>query len=351
MASMTRSELRAQVRRLGRVGSNVANSILDTWLYEAVKKFQIDVKWLEQTRYYYVREMFNLAMTEGLQIRATTQPALEYTFGRSTLHSTWANMSGAQLSSIWTSAWETEFDEIGIDVSWDTAALKFTVELITSAFASTGFWIGPPAYTTKDWQYDYSYKMFGITAETSSDEVTYTGSIPPFCTSEYPLPPDFLYVKEARYGNKRFPLQPTIFKNRDDSQTGTPTHYYIRGNYIGVTPQPTDAGRTLRLDYYYEPADFAIPIADGDADDALQPFPAEFDFAIIWYTIYLYKNNQDDTQGELKALAKYEQERMKATQKKQARIGGAIDLEYRGSSYNDPRRFNLRGRYNTRYWR
>ena len=83
MASMSRSALRTQVRRLGRVGSNVADSILNTWLYEAVKQFQKDVKWLEQTRHYYVREMFNLSLTEGLQVRLTTQAALEYTYGRS----------------------------------------------------------------------------------------------------------------------------------------------------------------------------------------------------------------------------------------------------------------------------
>lgn len=350
MASMTRSALRDQVRRLGRVGSNVADSILNTWLYEAVKKFQDDVLWLDQTRSYYVREMFTLAMTEGLQVRLTTDADLEYTYGRSTIQSTFANMSGAQLSSIWTSAWETEFDDTGIYTSWSTATLKMTIGISTEVFDSTGFYIGPPAYTTKDWQYDYSYKMFGITAETSSDEVTYTGSIPPFCTSEYPLPPDFLYVKEARFSDKRYPLLPTIYKSRNDSQTGTPSHYYIKGNFIGVTPQPTDAGRTLRLDYYYEPADFTAPIADGDADDALQPFPAVFDFALIWYAIYLYKNNQDDTQGELKASAKYEREVQKAKQRNQARVGGSIDLEYRGNRYYDPRRFNMRGsRYNSRY--
>ena len=339
MASMSRSALRAQVRRLGRVGSNVADSILDTWLYEAVKKFQRDVKWLEQTRHYYVREIFELGLTEGIGVRLTTATGTLNIYGRTTLNSTYANMSGGELSSIWTSAWECEFDDTGVYASWDADALKMSLLISTLTYDSTGLFIGPPAYSTKDWLYDYSYKMFGITAETSADAISYTGSIPPHCTSEYPLPPDFLYVKEARYSDKSYPLKPTIYKGRDDA-TGIPSHYYLRGNYIGVTPQPTDAGRLLTLDYYYEPADFAIPIADGDADDAVQPFPAEFDFALIWYAIYLYKSNQDDTQGELKALAKYEQERMKASQRKNARVGGAIDLQNRGGDF-DVRRYNI----------
>ncbi len=332
MASMSRSTLRTQVRQLGRVGSNVADSILDTWLYEAVKHFQDDVKWLEQTRYYYVREIFTLDMTEGIGVRLTTATGTLNIYGRTTLNSTYGNMSGAELSSIWTSAWETEFDDTGVYTSWSTASLKMKLLISTLTYDSTGLFVGPPAYSTKAWLYDYSYKMFGITAETSADATSYTGSIPQECTSEYPLPPDFLYVKEATYSDKSYPLQPTIYKGRDKA-TGVPSHYYIRGNSIGVTPQPTDAGRTLRLDYYYLPADFVD-------DDALHPFPEVFNYALIWYAIYLYKTNQDDTQSELKALAKYEQEKKKASQRKTARVGGAIDMENRGRDY-DVRRFQF----------
>ena len=278
-------------------------------------------------------------MTEGIGIRFTTATGTVEIYGRTTNNSTYGNMSGVELSSVWSSAWEVEIDNTGVYTSWDADALKMTIGLEATVFDSTGFFIGPPAYTTKDWVYSYAYKMFGITAETSVDATSYTGSIPPHCTSEYSLPPDFLYVKEARYSDKSYPLKPTIYKSRDDA-TGVPSHYYIRGNFIGVTPQPTDAGKLLQLDYYYVPADFAIPIADGDADDAVQPFPAEFDFALIWYAIYLYKNNQDDTQGELKALAKYEQRRLKAVQRKNARVGGAIDLQNRGRDF-DVRRYNI----------
>ena len=329
MASMTRSALRTQVRRLGRVGSNVADSILDTWLFEAVKQFQTDVLWLEQTRHYYVVERFDIGTTEGLGVRLTTATGTLNIFGSDTAYS---NLTGSSMAQLMSTAWENEFEDTGIYFTWSTANLKFSVLISTLTYDSTGLFIGPPAYSTKDWLYDYSYKMFNITAETSADATSYTGSIPERCTSEYPLPPDFLYVKEARYSNKSYPLKPTIFKSRDDAK-GVPSHYYIRGNWIGVTPQPTDGGRLLRLDYYYEPTDFVD-------NDAVQPFPAEFDFALIWYAIYLYKNNQDDTQGELKALAKYEQRRLKAVQRKNARVGGAIDLQNRGRDY-DVRRYNI----------
>ena len=339
MASMTREALRNEVIRLGRVGSNVVDSVLNAWLYEAVKKFQDDVLWLEQTRYYYVREIFNLDMTEGIGVRLSTATGTLNIYGRTSINSTYANMSGDQLSSVWTSAWEVEFDDTGVYTSWSTATLKMSLLISTLVYDSTGLFVGPPAYSTKAWVYDYSYRMFGITAETSADDTSYTGSIPPFCTSEYPLPPDFLYVKEATYDGKTTPLIPTIYKSRDKG-TGVPSHYYIRGNLIGVTPQPTTGGKTLRLDYYYIPADFAIPIADGDADDAVHPFPSNFDYAIIYYAIFLYKQNQDDTAGELKFRAKYEEEKIKAKQRKNARIGGAIDMMNRQSHF-DHRRYNF----------
>lgn len=324
MASMTRAALRSEVIRLGRVGSNVATSVLDAWLYEAVKRLQDDVKWLEKTRHYYVREYFTIGTDEGFGVRLSAATGTQLVIG-STSHTNSAGATVAEKLSVALVAAAT-----GSQVTWSTANWKFSIDI--SSNASTGFYVGPPEYDSTA-VYDASFKLFGLTAETSNSDQTYTGSVAPHCTSEYPLPTDFMYVKEVRYDDKSYPLKPTIYKSRDDA-TGVPSHYYIRNNaMLGLTPQPTTGGKIIKLDYYYIPADFA-------ADSTVHPLHERFNYAIIWYAIYLYKSNQDDTQGELKALAKYEQERMKASQRKQARVGGAIDLQNRGGDF-DVRRYNI----------
>jgi hypothetical protein len=327
MASMTLAALRAEVIREGRIGSNVAETVLNAWIYEAVKKLQEDVKWLEKTRHFYVREYFTIGTDEGFGVRLTTATGTLNIVGPDTGYS---NISGTSMAQLISTMWEADIGDTGVYTSFATGTFKFSVKISTLTNASTGMYVGPPSYSTA-FTYDASYKLFGLTAETSVDAVTYTGSISPFCTSEYPLPSDFLYVKEVRYDDKSYPLKPTIYKSRDDA-TGTPSHFYIRGNWLGLTPQPLTGGKIIRLDYYYLPIDFA-------ADTTVHPFPETFNYALIWYAIYLYKTNQDDTQGELKALAKYEQEKMKASQRKNARVGGAIDLQ--PSRTYDSRRYNI----------
>lgn len=326
MASMSRTSLRNEVKRLGRVGSNVAPSVLDAWLYEAVKKLQNDIKWLEQTRYYYVREYFTIGTNEGFGVRLTAATGTLNVVG---LDTAFVEKSGATVADALSTALIAM--ATGSAVTWSTANFKFTVDI--SSNASTGMYVGPPSYDTTA-IYDASYKLFGLTAETSVDAQTYTGSISPWCTSEYPLPDDFLYLKEAKYDDRSYPLIPTIYKSRDDA-TGTPSHIYIRGDMFGVVPQPLTGGKIIQFDYYYLPIEFA-------ADATLHPFPEIFNYALIYYAIFLYKQNQDDTAGELKFRAKYEEEKIKASQRKQARVGGAIDLFEKQSMDFDPRRFNLR---------
>ena len=65
---------------------------------------------------------------------------------------------------------------------------------------------------------------------------------------EYPLPGDFLRMRDVLNSDGRH-LQPTSVTQREYAETtGTPLHYYIRGNKIGFIPKP-DATDTITLDY------------------------------------------------------------------------------------------------------
>jgi hypothetical protein len=204
MASMTLAELRAEVIREGRVGSNVAATVLNAWIYEAVKKLQNDTLWLEQTRHFYSREYFTIGTYEGIGIRLTTATGTLNAIGTS--GTAFANLTGSSMAQLLSTGWEGIVGDTGISFSWSTANTKFTIAIDAGTYNSTGMYVGPPSYSTQ-FIYDASYKFFGLTAETSVDAITYTGSVPPLCTSEYSLPDDFLYVKEVRYGGKSYPLK------------------------------------------------------------------------------------------------------------------------------------------------
>ena len=142
-------------------------------------------------------------------------------------------------------------------------------------------------------------------------------------------------VKEVRYDGKNYPLRYCIYKDRDTG-TGTPSHYYIYDDRFGLAPAPTSGGHVIEFDYYYLPADFA-------ADTSTSPFDEIFDYAIIWYAVSLYKRHQEDVNGLLLAEAKYQDEILKMSQRKQARSGGAIDMLDRGLYRDtwDPRRYRF----------
>jgi len=215
----------------------------------------------------------------------------------------------------------------GTTIKFSTSDFTFSIDI--SLTASTGMIIGPPDYDTTA-PYSACYKLFGVQNKTSVDLTTYTGAIAPFCTSEYPLPSDFIYLKEVRYGEKNYPLMPIIYKSRDYN-TGTPEYYYIRGSKLGLVPQPTETGSIIHLDYYYLPADFS-------ADSSVHPFDEGFNYALIYYAAYLYKLHQEDNTNMLKFRNLYEAEKIKASQLKHARVGGAIDM-FGGRPRSDPRTY------------
>ena len=105
--------------------------------------------------------------------------------------------------------------------------------------------------------------------DSSASTQTYTGDTIPYGYGEYPLPSDFMKVKEVRYDGKNYPLRYSIYKDRDTG-TGTPSHYYIYDDRFGLTPAPTSGGYLIEFDYYYLPADFS-------GDTATSPFDEIFD--------------------------------------------------------------------------
>jgi len=335
MASMTRATLRAELIKQARIGSNVDTDVLDDWLYEAVKELQRDIWWLEKRRHYYVREYFSIGTDEGFGVILSTATGTINVIRSATAYS---DITGSSMAQLISTLWESIVGDTGVYASYSTADRKFSLTIDSGVYNSTALAICPPSYDANA-LYDMSYKIFGfadgqssVATLASGSNIVYKGDTAAFCTSEYPLPSDFLKVKEVRYEEKTYPLRPCIYKDRDTG-TGTPSRYYIRGGYLGLTPQPTTGGALVQLDYYYLPADFS-------ADASTHPFDPVFDFVIIYKAAELYKSYLEDMNGMLKFRAKYEDEKLKALQLKGARKGGAINMFDRGKykSTYDPRR-------------
>lgn len=328
MASMTRAELRVELIKQARIGANVSTTTLDTWLYEAIKQAQRDTRWLDKTRYLYVREYFSNATNEGFGIRLSAATGTNNIIRVATAQ---VDISGASFAEMLSTSLVAK--ATGSQITFSTGTFKFSIDI--SSNASTGFILGPPDYDSTC-VYSNTFKLFGLESYTSVSGTTYNGTVCPWCTSEYPLPTDFLYVKEVRYGNNKHPLIPIIYKGRD-FVTGTPQYYYIKGsgersvNKLGLVPQPTTGGEVIKLDYYHIPPDFP-------ADGTVHPFDEIFNYALIYYAAFLYKTHQEDNTNMLKFLNLYKQEIVKLSQLKGARIGGAIDMMRRGRG-NDPRTY------------
>lgn len=328
---MTRADLREQVTILGRVGSNVSTTLLNTWLYEAVKRLQDDVRWFAKKRIFYTREYFSYGTDEGFKVSIGTTAASTSKFiGLTTAQS---NISGDTLAGYLETYMQSAsaFNSTEVSLTFSTSDFKFTL----GNNLATAMSVDHPNYSTA-FSYSALHKLFGYESISSASSTSITGDVAPYCTSEYPLPDDFLSVKEVRYDDKGYPLAPEIYRDRDTG-TGTPQNYYIRDSYLGITPQPTDGGKPIELDYYYIPSDFS-------ADTDTHPFPEVYDFAIIHYACYLYKQSQEDTQGMFHHLGMYEEFKRKAASREQARVGGAINVFDRGQRRSrwDPRRLNLR---------
>ena len=164
MASADRETLRDQAIRLGRIGSNVSETILNGWIYEATKRLQYDTKWLAKVRDYYVREYFSVGTDEGIGVILATATGTVNVIGSDTAYS---NITGSSMAQLMSTQWENIVGDTGFSFSYSSADRTFTVGLDTgTTHTSTGFLIGRPDYDTT-YLYDLSYKLLDITAWTS----------------------------------------------------------------------------------------------------------------------------------------------------------------------------------------
>ena len=331
MASMSRSSLRSELVKQARIGANVSTTVLDNWLYEAVKQFQVDVKWLTKTRIYYVREYFSLGTDEGFKITLenSTGGTTSYFIGITTAQT---DITGSALADYISSALEGQTGNTGTYVSWSTSDFTFSVITDTSVSSSQIDSITTPEYSTT-YLYDASFKLFGLTDAETIDGTSCAADNTANYRREYPLPDDFLSAIEARYDDKSYPLRAETFKDRD-TKTGTPYFMYISGDKFGLTPEPNTGSKLIELHYYYIPPDFS-------SDSSTHPFPEIFDYAIIYYAAYLYKQFQEDDKGIGKFLSLYDRVRTKAVQLKKSRVGGGYNLFDRSGLKYDVRRFNF----------
>ncbi|MGQ9610033.1 MAG: hypothetical protein ACUVWN_12060 [bacterium] len=328
----TRAELRIKVRERARAGSNVSDNTINDYLNKAAKQFQADTKLLTRKisfnvrpRFYmHTNEAFNLTMhiaDDGYLVNAKDVA----------LSTAKEDVSGSELASALQSVIRgTEIGATRTNVSFDENSRQFTIDASNETSTIDKIEIKYPANTE---YYDASYKLFGNAQSASGSK--FIGDPAPFCTSEYRLPADFLEIEEVMYENH--PLAPEIFRGRSNS-SGTPKNFsiYTRYNssniteayqYMFVTPQPITIGN--RFDVVYNPEASIIP--NGSAYDSYTyDFSSQWDEALIYYSCYLYKLDEDEYQSALMFRGMYETEVEKAINQKSMRVGGAFDMMDRG---------------------
>jgi hypothetical protein len=349
---LNRGELRDEAKRLARASGSTAtlpNSIFDQWLNEANIQLQRDTKWLHKKRTFYTREYFSVGIDEGFGIIFDTATGTIWLLGVCTAMT---NVSGSVLATALQREWNSthwgattgaKAADTGIAVSYSTSTRKFTVTSQAATYTSTGIIILPPLYANSTGTLgvnDLTYKLFGITGQQdSASTYAYTGNEAPYCMSEYPLPGDFFQVKEIRYDDSLHPLRRIAYKGRDTG-TGIPQYYYTTTTHFGLVPEPTDGGKIIELDYYYLPDS----IATGAANDTTEyEYPNEYDYALIYWAMYLYYQSISDQERMMMAYANYDKMKIAMKQDKEARGGSPIDI-FSGGRYRqgkDPRRYSF----------
>jgi hypothetical protein len=344
---MNKGELRDEARRLARAGNEatLSDDLFDAWLNEANNQVQRDTRWLSKKRVYYTREYFSVGTDEGFGITFDTATGEIELLG---VTSALSNVSGTVLAAAlqtewnttnWGTATGTRAADTGIAVSYSTSNRKFTVTSQAATYTSTGIIIFPPLYNNSTGTHavnDLTFKLFGVTAQSSASTYAYTGDTVPYCMSEYPLPSDFMEIKEIRYDDKSYPLSRVVYRSRDTG-AGIPSSYYIKDDHFGLVPEPADGGKIIEFDYYYVPESITV----GAATDASEyEYPHRYDYALIWYTIFLYKYSIGDEKGLNYARAMYENEKLKMKQDRAARGGSAVNI-FGGGHNKDVNRYRF----------
>lgn len=327
MAGTARSELRGYVRERARLGSNISDATINNYLNRAALKFQRDTLLIVDFFTITVRSYFTLRTNEAFNLTIeNVLSAIDIVISSDIIDG-----SGSDIAT----ALQTAIQAAGASnttVSWSEDDKKFTID----ASGETGAGAITLDYPSSRSYYDCRYKLFGKT--TSSTSNVFVGSLAPYCTSEYPLPDDFLEIEEIIYNERWWnPLKPEIYRGRS-YVTGTPKHYSIYSkknplntgsskSYIRFTPQPLSVGK--RFDVAYNPEAKTIPT--GVAYDSYTfDFPVGWDDALIFYASYLAKLSDNDYQEALTFKALYDDIKDDAINFRSKRVGSAFDMMERG---------------------
>lgn len=329
---MNRAALVDKVRELGRFNTAVNKTVIETNLDEAAKQFSRDTHIIMKTVSKVIEEKFSMGTDEAFNLTIATAGAGYLVNAKDVVLATaQPDVTGATLAA----ALQTIIQGSGVGatattVTYSQSTRKFTVNASAESSVAS-ITVAPPA--APQTYYDAVYKLFGALVSDSAASATYVGAVAPFCQSEMKLPADFLEVDEIIYGDEYDrPLQPEIYRWRSDGD-GDPDFFSIMakpsGDYIRFTDQPLVVDTRVEITYAYKPA----AIATGTAGDALSyPFNDSYDFALIFYAIFLTKlgGTPDEMQSAFASKALYTEAKNQAEIDIAAQAGGGYDMTQRG---------------------
>ena len=148
------------------------------------------------------------------------------------------------------------------------------------------------------------------------------------------LPSDVLEMDEIVYRDEYHrALQAEIYRWRNDSD-GDPDFFSIMakgsGDYIRFTAHPQTIDTRIEMTYAYKPTAIVTGSAVGDA--LSYPFNSSYDYAIIFYAIYLTKlgGTPDELQSAFAFKALYNEMEEQAEVDISAQTGQGYDMTQRG---------------------
>ena len=330
---MNRGALNAKVREIGRFNNAIADSVIDGYLNEAAVQFARDTHILMKTVSKVVEEKFSLGTDEAFNLTIETAGggylvnAVDVVLGSAQDDATGATLASALQAIIQ----GTGVAATATTVSYSQSTKKFTINASAETATCDSITVAPPK--APQTYFDAAYKLFGILVSDTDEDDAYVGAVSPYGQSEMKLPSDFLEMDEIIYRDEYYrPLQPEIYRWRNDT-SGDPDFFSIyaqgSGDYIRFTAQPQTIDTRIEMHYAYKPA----AIATGSAADSTSfPFNASYDYALIFYAIYLTKlgGTPSELQSAFAFKALYNERKEQAEVDICAQVGGGYRMSARG---------------------
>lgn len=330
---MNRGALNDKVREIGRFNTAVADSVIDGYLNEAAVMFARDTHILMKTLTKVIEEKFSLGTNEAFNLTIGTGGggylvnAVDVVLGTAQTDVTGVALATALQAIIQ----GTGVAATATTVSYSQSTRKFTINASAETATCDSITIAPPA--APQTYYDASYKLFGVLVTDTDAADLYVGAVAPYCQAEMKLPSDFLEMDEIIYRDEYYrPLQPEIYRWRNDTD-GDPDFFSIyaqgSGDYIRFTAHPQTIDTRIEMRYAYKPA--AITTGSG-SDTTSFPFNASYDYALIFYAIYLTKlgGTPSELQSAFAFKALYNEQKEQAEIDICAQVGGGYDMTARG---------------------